>query len=111
MKFESAAAKVVLAYCTFPDEATAQRICEILVAEGTIACANILGPMQSIYKWDGKLNKEKEWGAILKTSALKQAMLKERIRATHPYSNPCLVFLKIEDGLPDFLNWIYNQSL
>lgn len=103
--------KVVLGYVTFPDEATAQRICETLVNEGTIACANITGPMQSIYKWNGQLMRENEWAAILKTSELKRAMLMERIRATHPYSNPCLVFLPIEGGLPDFLKWIYNHSL
>jgi periplasmic divalent cation tolerance protein len=101
----------VFGYCTFPDEATAERICEFLVEDGTIACANILGPMKAIYKWGGRVHKEKEWVAILKTSALKQATLKEKIRAIHPYTNPCLVFLKIDGGLPAFLNWIYTQSL
>ena len=57
------------------------------------------------------MHKEKEWVAILKTNALKQEAVKERIRAIHPYTNPCLVFLKIENGLPDFLKWIYTQSL
>jgi periplasmic divalent cation tolerance protein len=102
---------LVFGYCTFPDEATAERICEILVAEGTVACANILGPTKSIYKWNGRLHKEQEWAAIFKMPEFKQATLMERIRATHPYTNPCLVFLKIDGGLPDFLNWIYNQSL
>ena len=103
--------KVVFGYCTFPDEATAERICEVLVAEGIIACANISAPMKSIYKWNNTLHKETEVAAILKTSALKQATLMERIRAIHPYANPCLVFLDIDGGLPDFLKWIYNQSL
>ena len=103
--------KVILAYCTFPDENTAHTICEQLVDESTIACANVLGPMRSFYKWNGKLHKEQEWIAIFKTSVFKRATLKERIRATHPYENPCLVFLAIEDGLPDFLKWVYTQSL
>ena len=103
--------KVILAYCTFPDETTAENICTRLTAESTIACANILGPMTAIYKWQGQLAREKEWSAILKTSVLKRATLKERVRALHPYTNPCLIFLNIEDGLPDFLTWIYAQSL
>lgn len=103
--------KIFFAYCTFPDEDTARKICARLVEENTIACANLLGPMNSIYKWKGELQQEKEWAAIMKTSALKQATLKERIRETHPYENPCLVFLPVEDGLPAFLQWVYTSSL
>lgn len=103
--------KIVLGYCTFPNEETAKTICEILVNEGTVACANILGPMQSIYSWQGRTQHETEWPAILKTSQIKQATLKERIRAIHPYENPCLIFFPIEDGLPGFLSWVYTQSL
>ena len=103
--------KVVLGYCTFPDASTAERICELLVAENTVACANVIGPMQAIYNWNGKPTKSEEWIAIFKTSARKRAILKERIQGTHPYQNPCLIFLDITDGLPDFLKWIYTQSL
>lgn len=103
--------KVVLAYCTFPSEDVAQVICERLVFDGTIACANIFPPMKSIYKWNGQLMKEPEWAAILKLSQAKKRALKERIRALHPYSVPALVFLDVSDGHADFLNWVYGQSL
>ncbi len=103
--------RVTFAYCTFPSEDSAKSICEQLVFEETIACANIHGPVHSLYKWQGQLQKSAEWVAILKTSELKRATLMERIRAIHPYDNPCLVFLAIEDGLPQFLNWVYTQSL
>jgi uncharacterized protein involved in tolerance to divalent cations len=43
---------------------------------------------------------------ILKTAAAKKETLKEKIRGTHPYENPCLIFFEPEDGLPDFLNWL-----
>ncbi|NJM10254.1 MAG: divalent-cation tolerance protein CutA [Bdellovibrionaceae bacterium] len=103
--------KIVLAYCTFPSEAITHQICERLVSENTIACANIIGPVKSIYKWKGETVKELEWVAIMKTSKFKQATLKERIRAIHPYTVPALVFLPVADGLPEFLNWVYAQSL
>jgi periplasmic divalent cation tolerance protein len=98
-------------YCTFPDEATAERICEMLVAEGVVACANIHGPIKSIYKWQGRIQREAEYVAILKTRSFKKGALMERIRATHPYANPCLVFLDLDGGLPGFLNWISTESL
>ena len=103
--------KFVIGYCTFPNEAIAEQISEMLVSEGTIACANIYGPIRSIYRWGGRLQKEKEWVAILKTAETKKATLMERDRATHPYTNPCLVFAEISGGLPDFLKWIYTQTV
>ena len=103
--------EVVVAYCTFPDEATADRICEVLVAEGTIACANIFPPHRAIYRWKNQLMRESEVGAFLKTTVRKTTALKERIRAIHPYETPGLVFLKVEDGLPAYLQWVRTQSL
>src|SRR5688572_5454718 len=102
--------KVLLAYCTFPSQQVAEEICRRLVLEGTIACANILAPMTSIYQWKGDMCKTEEFVAILKTTNLKREALKERIRATHPYDTPCLIFLAVEDGLPDYLKWVYTQS-
>lgn len=103
--------KVLLGYATFPGEETAQQICDVLVREGSIACANLLGPARSIYKWNGQVHNETEWIAVLKTSELKKTILMERFRALHPYANPCLVFLNIEDGLPAFLQWAYVQCI
>lgn len=102
---------ISFAYCTFPDAATAEKICEMLVLEGHIACANLLGETQSIFKWKGKLQKEREVAAILKLTSVKRKTLLERIRGVHPYSNPCVVFWSIDDGSPDFLKWIYSASL
>lgn len=103
--------EVVLAYCTFPDEATAERICEQLVVEGTVACANIFPPHRAIYRWKNQLMRENEVAAIFKLRALKTATLKERVRAIHPYEVPALVFLECADGLPAYLQWVRTQSL
>ena len=103
--------KVLMAYCTFPNEATARQICESLVREDVIACANILPEMTSIYKWQDKLETGSECAAVLKTSDFKKPALMERLRALHPYQNPCLVFLNVDDGLSAFLNWVRIQTL
>lgn len=95
----------------FPDEETATRICEILVREDFAACANVFSGATSIYKWKGELVHESECLAVIKTTDLKRAGLMERIRATHPYALPGLVFVAVEGGLPEYLNWIYSQSL
>ncbi|HMN66925.1 MAG TPA: divalent-cation tolerance protein CutA [Bdellovibrionales bacterium] len=103
--------KVILAYCTFPSENVAREICRQLVIEGTIACANLLPAMQSVYQWQGRLIEETECAAVLKLAVLKQGRLRERIRDMHPYSVPALVFLPVDGGNAEFLNWIYAQTL
>lgn len=103
--------KALLGYATFPNEETAIRISRLLVSEGLIACANIFPPHTSIYGWNGSLQQERECAVIFKTTATKTVRLGERIRAIHPYRIPALVFLPIETGLPDFLQWIHSQTL
>ena len=103
--------KILTGYCTFPNAHTAEKICEQLVNDGLIACANIFPPHKAIYSWAGKLEKTEEVAAIFKLNARKRIALEEKIRATHPYLVPALVFWPVEDGLREFLNWVYGQSL
>ena len=103
--------KVLMGYCTFPTKEVAESICRLLVTDQIIACANIFPPHTAIYAWQGKIQTESETAVIMKLNARKRSALKERIRATHPYSVPALVFWSIEDGLPEFVNWVYGQSL
>lgn len=103
--------KILIAYATFPSKDVAETICRELVLEGVIACANVFPPHTAIYSWAGQIQSELEVAAILKLNARKKRILMERIRATHPYSIPALVFWSIDDGLPDFVKWVYGQSL
>ena len=103
--------QVLFAYCAFPDEPTAARVAELVVRERLAACANILGPMTSIYHWQGELQRERECAVIFKTTPLKKKALTERIRATHPYSVPGLVFLDVTGGWPEYLRWVASETI
>lgn len=103
--------EIVMAYCTFPSKEVAETICRRLVADGTIACANIMQPHTAIYEWKGQIQSDTEFAAIMKLNSRKRVALKEKIRATHPYSVPALVFWTVDDGLPEFVKWVYGQSL
>ena len=96
----------VLGYCTFPDTMTAERVCTQLISEGLIACANIHAPHQAIFPWQGSIQKAPEVATWIKTSAAKKTSLKLRFQELHPYDVPCLVFLKIDDGLNEYLQWV-----
>ncbi|MFN0213176.1 MAG: divalent-cation tolerance protein CutA [Saprospiraceae bacterium] len=77
-------------YITYPDEATARSISESLVIQRLAACANVF-PIQSVYWWEGAVQKEGEWVSILKTHLGQEDTLEKAIAALHPYEVPCIM--------------------
>lgn len=99
-----------LIYVTAPDRDCALKLARLAVEERLAACANVLGPITSVYWWDGKLNEDAEVALVLKTRADLVAALTERLRAAHPYDCPCVVALPIDGGNPAFLAWITAET-
>jgi periplasmic divalent cation tolerance protein len=95
-----------LVYVTAPSAREADRIALTAVNEGLAACANVLGPIRSIFRWQGKVERSREVSLILKTRRTRLAALTRRVKALHSYSVPCIVALPIVGGNPDFLSWI-----
>ena len=81
-----------------------------LVQERLAACVNILGGIESLYRWKGKLENGREVALIAKTSVEKAEKLTARVKKLHSYSCPCVVILPIEGGNADFLKWIEDES-
>ncbi len=98
--------KARVALTTTPDEATAERIVEALLADGIIACGTILPGARSIYRWRGAVERASESLVILKTRTDRVEELEERLEALHPYDLPELLVLPIEAGLAGYLAWI-----
>jgi periplasmic divalent cation tolerance protein len=97
-------------YVTAKDSGEAKAIARTVVEERLAACANILGSIQSVYWWDGKLCEDEEVSLVLKTSKVRKNELIARLRELHSYETPCIVCLPIADGSPDFLNWISSET-
>ena len=97
---------MLVVFSTFPDEATARIICAALVAEGLAACANILPPVTSIYRWQGELKEEGETLAILKLHAEGFVDLEKRLTALHPYEVPEIVAIPVAAVNPGYLAWV-----
>jgi periplasmic divalent cation tolerance protein len=84
----------------------ARRIGKDLVERRLAACINIIGPMTSIFRWEGRLQEEQETVLIAKTTEARLAQLMDRVKATHSFDCPCIVSLPVENGNPAFLEWV-----
>ena len=96
----------IIALSTFANKKQAQKISKELVEEGLAACVNIIEKVDSIYRWKTKIVSEKEVMVIIKTLKLNQQKLKKFISNKHPYDNPELIIISIDDGLKEYLDWI-----
>ena len=102
--------RAVLVYVTCPSNAEAGRIGGLLVERRLAACINILPEMTSIYRWEGKLQTEREAVMIAKTRASLAAPVREAVRGTHPYTNPAILVIDVAGGSPEFLAWIMAET-
>jgi periplasmic divalent cation tolerance protein len=95
-------------YTTWPDAARAQQAGQTLVSEGLCACANILPGMISVYRWQGEIETATEAVMILKTTAVLASALTDRLTELHPYQEPCVLAVKIDEAAsaPGFLAWV-----
>jgi periplasmic divalent cation tolerance protein len=80
------------------------------VDERLAACVNRLGPVQSVYRWEGKIEQSEEQLLIIKTERRLFAALEKRVRELHSYSVPEIVALPIIDGSQDYLRWLGDQT-
>lgn len=97
---------VLSVYAVFADSEEAERIGRTVIAERLAACINILGPIRSIYHWNGKLETADEAAAIFKTHHWKADALIERIAALHSYDVPCIVSWPIDKILRNYADWV-----
>lgn len=91
---------------TLPDSDAADRLARILVRERLAACAQIAGPISSIYRWQGTVEQASECYCHLKTTAERLPALRARIRELHPYEVPEIIAVPIVDGDASYLRWI-----
>lgn len=100
----------VIVMTTMPADADAMAFARALVEERLAACVNVLPVMESVYRWEGKVDQERERQVIVKTSRLRLVALWERVRDLHPYDVPEFVVLPIVDGNDAYLHWLGEST-
>ena len=100
----------VLVYVTTSTMEEAGRIGRTLVESRLAACSNVLGPVQSVYWWDGAVQTGDEASLILKTREDCVEALIVRVKELHSYEVPCVVVLPMVGGNADFLKWVETEA-
>jgi periplasmic divalent cation tolerance protein len=99
---------VVLVTCGSAKEA--RKIARAVVEQRLAACANIVtSPVQSIYRWKGRVESAKELLLIIKTTQSRFAKLKAEVKRLHSYEVPEIIALPIARGAADYLTWISDS--
>jgi periplasmic divalent cation tolerance protein len=96
--------------CTCGSEAEARRIAGDLLERHLCACANIIAGVESVYRWQGKVETSREWLLVIKTRAELTQQVQEAVRELHSYENPEAIALPVTDGLQRYLDWITTET-
>lgn len=91
---------------TVPNKKEAQKISQKLVAAKLAACVNIVPSIESIYWWQGKIEKAKELLLVIKTLNKNVPALITQVKKLHSYTVPEIIALDIIKGNKDYLDWI-----
>lgn len=94
---------------TCPDRSTAERLAEQLVGVGLAACAQVGGPITSVYRWQGSVARDEEWALTVKTDAAAADLVVESIVAAHPYDVPEVLVGLVEGGHGPYLDWVEEE--
>jgi len=100
----------VSVYVTAESMEQATMIARAVVSERLAACANILGNITSVYRWDGELHEDREVAILLKTRRSLIDRLTDRLKDLHSYECPCVTAFEIVGGNADYLDWIETET-
>ncbi len=96
---------------TMPNKREAKIIAKLLVEKKLAACVQIIGPIESVYLWDKKINEQKEYILMAKTRKSLFEEAKDLIHSNHSYELPEIVSFEIGKGDKKYLNWIKSSTM
>ena len=100
----------LIIFVTTPGADEAARIAEAVVEERLAACVNIVGAVESIYRWEGRVTRDREALMIIKTTADRYEELERRVTELHSYTTPEVIAFAIERGSEKYLGWLRDST-
>jgi periplasmic divalent cation tolerance protein len=101
---------LIVLLCTCGSEAEGRRLAEALVDSKLAACVNLLPGVQSVYRWEGNIERASEVLLLIKSTAEHLQDLQDRIIELHSYDTPEIIALPIAAGLDKYLQWIRHET-
>jgi periplasmic divalent cation tolerance protein len=95
--------------CTVDSREAADALARAAVDGGLAACAQVVGPIASTYRWAGEVETATEWLLLIKTTAGAFPRLRDALVERHPYDVPEVVAVPIAGGHPAYLDWIADS--
>lgn len=89
----------------------AARLAEMLVGSRLAACVQIMAEMESVYHWQGRIERAPEILLLAKTTPENFAELEREVRALHSYETPEIVALSLTDASAPYLEWLTANVL
>jgi len=101
---------VLVVLVTFPNLEEARQIATVLIEKQVAKCVNLSPQVESIYEWEGKIEREREVLAFVKTTRERYPKLEELVLSLHPYEAPEVLALEVKAGAEAYLNWVNQRG-
>ncbi len=101
--------QAIIVFITAPTRDEARALADKLVETQLAACVQILPEMESVYRWQGKVERQPEHLLLAKTTADRFAELEREVRAMHSYDTPEIVSFPLTESSPDYLRWLQES--
>jgi periplasmic divalent cation tolerance protein len=101
---------VLLVFVTAPSRREAEKIGRTVVEEKLAACVNIIPAVSSIFRWQGKVQKNREALLLLKTTGERYRSLEKAIRSKHSYQVPEILAVRVQSGFKQYIEWISKET-
>ena len=102
--------EALVVFCSFPCKDDVRQVGTLLVERGYAACINILPAVESIYSWEGELQRDEEVLMFIKTTRKAFPLLSRELKSIHPYDEPEIIALPVSDGSAGYLNWLSDTT-
>ncbi|GKS59716.1 hypothetical protein YTPLAS18_32430 [Nitrospira sp.] len=100
----------LVVFVTASSRKEANAIATRLVRQRLVACATVVGVVESIYRWQGKIERSKESMLMMKTTSERYLAVERQVREMHSYDVPEIIAVPIERGSSDYLSWIQSET-
>jgi periplasmic divalent cation tolerance protein len=93
-----------------PSIETADEISAALIEQRLVACSNLYAPIQSAYRWQGKLEHTQEHPLLVKTRPELGDLVEAEVRRLHPYEVPSILRIAVDHANADYIAWVHAET-